>query len=212
MDHDDFDHSAAEGSKRDQMALRRKRRRRKSKHQDKGALAWLRGPGGARAILAGIAVAALGYGAVTWQSTMAVTKGYLGISTGTPKAQVRYALGKPAENETEATWHIAEQGLRLRVSFGQGDGVKAISCRQDPDRIQSCPQVLGIAVGSAEQDLVRRLGPASSEGFLGEDKLMVYPGLGYTFRLRRGLVEEITFHGSVSASAALYQVFWRLLP
>lgn len=195
------------------MALRKKKRRRKSKSAEKGLNGWLRGPRGARAIFVTMVLATAIYAANTFNTLRIATQSYGHLRFGMTLAEVRYALGHPAADKaTGQHWAYAQDGVNLALDFDSSARLTAVNCNQAQDSLRQCPEVLGLRIGSSEALVRRRLGAPEAEQYSGTGKVMRYPGLGLEFRLRRETVEEITKSAPGDFAGTLRHAMWMLLP
>jgi hypothetical protein len=195
------------------MALRKQKRRRKSKTAEKGFSGWLRGPRGARAIFLAMSLAAAIYLASTYREVRAATQSFGQLRLGMTKDEVRYALGSPdADKAAGQRWDYLHDGVTLALSFDRAERLNSANCSQIEDSLRNCPEVLGLRIGSSEAAVRRRLGAPASEHFAGTDKMMRYPGLGLEFTLRRQMVDEISKSTPGTFAETLRHAMWMLLP
>lgn len=202
-----------EGSSTGDMALRKQKRRRKSKTAEKGLSGWLRGARGARAIFIAMNLTAAIYAATIFNEVRNTSQSFGQLRIGMAMAQVRYALGhSAADTATGQHWNYTHDGVSFALDFDKTARLSGVNCRQSEASLRNCPEVLGLHIGSSEAAVRRRLGAPAAEHFAGTDKVMRYPGLGLEFTLRREMVEEITKTAPGAFAERLRHAMWMLLP
>ncbi len=129
------------------------------------------------------------------------------------QAEARYMMGAPtAGGEADKDWHYDERGSLFHLRFdGTGRLISSV-CSEQGVAEQSCPDVLGIRVGTNERDLVLRLGAPERASFEGADKVMHYPGLGVIFRLRRGYVISVQHNVAHFSPGLIGKALWAMVP
>lgn len=196
--------------------VERRRRRRRSREKtliNLGRFRWIRDP------LTGIVVfwTMLGIGAlyvafmfyVTWLSSFAFGKLTLDID----KDEVRYLLGAPpAGQEQKAVWEYRESGAYQRVRFDENGMLNSIFCAEYREDDAGCADILTIAIGSTEEQIYWQIGGPDQEFYDGNDKILIYDGMGLTFRLRRKLVIGIETHRRSGFLSFVPEALWMLVP
>lgn len=200
------DTTASPGSGRN-----RRKRRRKDSNRLYG-LEWLRSLAVGQIIFRGMWVVAFLYAASALYQVRTASYMYGPLMLGMTRSEARYVMGSPqaAESETQ-NWHFAEQGRIISVRFGQDNRVFSIACRHQGETALSCPDLIGIEIGSGEDQLWRRLGGAR-EAYRDTSKTMDYPDLNAAFRLEKLSVTQIKLTGPQHALSYLPVWLWGLVP
>ena len=189
----------------------RRKRRRKDSAQLYG-LEWLRSPAVGQIMTRSMLVVAILYAVTALYQVRTASFMYGPLMLGMNRSEARYVMGSPqtAESETQ-NWHFAERGRIISVGFGPDNRVFSIACRHQGETALSCPDLLGIEIGSGEGELWRRLGGAS-EAYRDNSKTMDYPELNAAFRLEKLSVNEIKLAGPQHALSYLSVWLWGLVP
>ena len=200
------DTTASSGSGRS-----RRKRRRKDPSQLRG-LEWLRSSAVDQIISRSMLAVAILYAASALYQVRTASYMYGPLMLGMNRSEARYVMGSPqaAESETQS-WHFAERGRIIAVRFGPDNRVFSIACQHQGETALSCPDLLGIEIGSAEGELWRRLGGAR-EAYRDNSKTMDYPELNAAFRLEKLSVNEIKLTGPQHALSYLSVWLWGLVP
>lgn len=140
-----------------------------------------------------------------------------GISVGMTAAEVRYALGNPAQDPSQGQpksreWRYSFERHTEVVTFDPAGRVARFSCRADNELLADCPEILGLHIGTSERDLLLRLGAPSKAELVGGEKVLEYPGAGLSFRLRKGGVVEISVAAAGGLRGQATQLAWLMLP
>lgn len=189
----------------------RRKRRRKDSTQLYG-LELLRSPAVGQIITRSMLVVAILYAAFALYQVRTASFMYGPLILGMSRSEARYVMGSPqaAESETQS-WHFSERGRIISVRFGQDNRVFSIACRHQGETALFCPDLLGIEIGSGEDQLWRRLG-GGREAYRDNIKTMDYPELNAAFRLERLSVNEIKLTGPQHALSYLTVWLWGLVP
>jgi hypothetical protein len=106
------------------------------------------------------------------------------------------------------------EGPSVTVEFDRpGGAVKEIACVALRVRTQpACPALLGVAVGSAEGDVIELLGAPTSSELSGVVKHLRYDDLGVRFTLEKGRVYILALrHAKPSASILIRRFLNRII-
>lgn len=189
----------------------RHKRRRKETSQLRG-LERLRSPAVGQILSRSMVVVAILYAVSALYQVRTASYMYGPLMLGMNRSEARYVMGSPqaAESDTQ-NWHFAERGRLISVGFGPDNRVFSIACRHQGEAALSCPDLLGIEIGSGEDQLWRRLGGAR-EAYRDNSKTMDYPELNAAFRLEKLSVNEIKLTGPQHALSYLPVWLWGLVP
>ena len=171
--------------------VRVKTRRRSQSHKNP-VVRWLRDARAPRVtMLTMVAVTIAYFGAILWQTRLGALV-YNGIVVGSAAADVRYIIGPPkAREDGDAVWiYPAGENSDLRISFADGSA-QSISC-SDPGISGACAGTMGLGMGSTEERVLQRLGAPARQRYIGDAKVIEYPGLGLSFELRQFRIHRIT--------------------
>lgn len=134
------------------------------------------------ALLAAVLIAYAGYLAYH------AARNYGAVPLGISRAEVRYLYGAPAMiDPADTMWRYASGGAVNSFRFGPDGALATVSCTVTDSR-GACPDVLGVAIGTGEDDVWSTLGTPAEQTFPADAKLLDYPGLGVRVLLRRGVV------------------------
>jgi hypothetical protein len=192
---------------------RRKRRGRSSSQREKGLAAVLRDSRfGKRLFVAMCLVTAIYCGTILYEARAAAL--YFGPTViGMDKNEARYMMGPPpAGQESQPLWTYLENGTRLSVRFGEDGGMKSVVCTEDEAAGGGCLSVLGLRIGTTEDRVWLKLGKPGRETYVGNDKIIYYDDLGFSFTLRRFQVQSIEVHKRESATSFVPRALWMMVP
>ncbi|MBW8785728.1 MAG: hypothetical protein JF593_14010 [Novosphingobium sp.] len=164
-----------------------------------------------RTIAAVMVLILIGYTAIIVSRVRTVAKAYGSVTIGMDQRQVRYVLGQPSAGDGGPLWKYDDNGMRLQLRFAPDGRLASVSCFQDEGAVEPCPGMLGVGVGSAEGDVLARLGRPDGERYEGDAKQMIYLGLGVVFRLRQGQVVLISHVRPAGGLPQWRQVAWLML-
>jgi hypothetical protein len=137
-----------------------------------------------------------------------------GLMLGGAAEEVRYLRGEPLRKSAMGKhWFYQEgPGATSVVRFGADGRVDAISCVQMEAVAGGCPEPMGIVLGTTEDRLINRLGPASDERFVEGGKQIYFAELGLMFTMREFRVAGITKVRRSGTLDFLPRLAWNLLP
>ena len=70
-------------------------------------------------------------------------------------------------------WTYSEgTGAQSVLRFAADNTLDSITCRGSSDAPESCPDVMGVAIGTPEDQLINRLGPPGSSRFIPNGKVI----------------------------------------
>lgn len=191
---------------------RYRRRRRRSRGR---AASPLRHPAVGRFAALVVAVLALADVAFTASALRGAALAYGLVGPGMSKDDVRYAMGAPA-SATDATgggvWTYRQGSGRYRVAFDPQGRLTRVSCTGDRLDSADCPDLLGLHLGTPEEQVWYALGAPDDQRYAGDAKLLAYRSLGVTFTLRRLQVVEISLAGGGGGLAYLSRLPRLLVP
>lgn len=174
---------------------RRRRRSRKARHSPFRHRSTGKIIAGVVSVLAVVDV--VGTVAALHASTVA----YGLVGPGMSRDDVRYAMGEPASRtQTQAggiDWLYRQGSGRFRVRFDSRGIFSRATCGSESADVSDCPEVLGLHLGTGEEQVWDALGAPERQGYAGDTKVIEYPSLGLGFGLRRLQVVQI----SLSADA-----------
>lgn len=174
-----------EASTNDRRSSRRRRSTAPKTWRDR-----LRAPAVTRTLHAVVAVAGVLYlaGGVFWFRDATVGVGPL--IKGMTEADVRYVQGPPTMQRRDPggavlwEWREPERLLHARFDGASGRLTEA-SCTDIAARGGSCPERLGLGVGTTEDAVWTVFGQPTRQAFANGDKTISYDDIGIEFGLRR---------------------------
>lgn len=136
------------------------------------------------------------------------------LFAGATSEEVLYLRGTPANQSSDQTiWTYAEgAGAQSVLRFAADNTLNSITCRGSSDAPEGCPDVMGVVLGTPEDQLINRLGPPGSSRFIPNGKVISYGDLGVAFIMREYRVQSITKVRRSGRFAYLPRVLWHLLP
>ncbi len=136
------------------------------------------------------------------------------LMLGMPREEVRYLRGEPSRISGQGRyWSYPEGAGGLTViRFADNGLVDTMSCVQLETVGTGCPAPMGVGLGTTEDRLVNRLGPANDERYIEGGKLMYYAELGLMFTMREFRVTGITKVPRSGNLAFLPRLGWNILP
>ena len=136
------------------------------------------------------------------------------LMLGSPPDEVRYLRGEPTRISADGKhWFYPEgPGTQGVIRFGADGRVDAMSCIQIEAVAAGCPAPMGVSLGTSEDQLVNRLGPANDERYIEGGKLMYYAELGLMFTMREFRVTGVTKVQRTGRLAFLPRLIWNMLP
>lgn len=194
-------------------AQRKRLMKKRRKEASKGLLSWLRGAEGGRAVMLLMAVSTAALAMIRGEELRQALHDFGGISIGMTASEVRYALGSPRQELSQARqWRYNNTTHNELVTFGADGRVQRYSCSEEGAILVGCAEVLGLHIGTTERDLLLRFGGPDEIRLTGADKLLEYKGVGLDFRLRQGEVIEIAVVPAGGILSIVRQLVWMLLP
>jgi hypothetical protein len=141
---------------------------------------------------------------------------YAGMRLGMTRDEVRYIKGLPPNIVTDdkegpwqsfgilksselpkgktvndyPLWSYEGNNHYLHVAFGNGKTVSSIACFSI-DRIYRCPSIGGVADGTSEAELLRKLGAPSTSQISDQTKSVTYEDIGVEFKLEQEKVYRL---------------------
>ena len=196
-----------------QVAGQRRKRKRRLGHPDRkppGKIATSR----FGSIVFGLMVVGLlGYCGLILRDVRNASRVFGPYALGMPQADVRYRFGQPAGTGLgSGVWSYVNAGSRISLRFGSDGRLTNLTCFQERVYEGPCPNELGVGIGTTESELTRLLGPADTERYDREDKIVRYHGLGLMLRMRQLRVVEVRRSPAASTSGMLKIALWRMLP
>lgn len=188
-------------------AYRLKRRRVRLRGEPRAVRDRRRG----RMIAAVMLVVALVYGGLVVWKHQRVMRDQGSLAMGAAARDVRYQLGEPTR-QAGSVWTYVRAGHAQMLFFDAAGRLDRASCTARIDADQPCPSVFSVGIASEESEMRDSLGRPDREVLVGEDKVAVYAGLGYAFRLHRGAVVRIDHQLAVPSAAFWRQLLWALIP
>jgi hypothetical protein len=136
------------------------------------------------------------------------------LQIGVPVQEVRYLRGEPQTISPDGkVWTYPEgPAAQGTVRFGADGQVEEISCIQVESVAAGCSEPMGVALGTSEDWLVNRLGPATSERYQAGGKQMVFADLGLIFEMREFKVVGIRKIRRSGKLSFLPRLAWNMLP
>lgn len=136
------------------------------------------------------------------------------LMLGVPREEVRYLRGEPSHVSAEGKYWLYPEGAggRTVIHFGDDGLVDTMSCVQLEPAATGCPTPMGVGLGTTEDRLVNRLGPANDERYIEGGKLMYYAEFGLMFTMREFRVTGITKVERSGRLAFLPRLVWNILP
>ncbi len=192
--------------------LRRRRRTKHLRRTESGWRGFLRSRACGRVIAGAMAGLALGYaGWVTYRLDQ--TAGAFGpMPLGASLAEARQRLGAAGVVAARGDVIYETGGARWLLAFDPLTGLHAITCTSGAVAPQSCPAVLGLAIGSSEGALRLRLGAPDALRVIGGERVLDYAAIGFSLHLRQGQVAQIDHHAGAGGPAWWRQLGWLLIP
>lgn len=192
------------------------RRKRRTKHRRKELTRlqlFLRGRGLTYSIFAFMVLVSAIYGYVV-AGPLFVARQKLGlVHIGMAQSEVLYVLGKPtAQSADNQTWTYSNQGRIEEYRFDPVGKVEVIACSVPQQSVEMCPATMGLGVGSSEEAITRRLGPADRATYAGTLKRLNYDGVGLEFDIVHGEAKSVRLAKTEDASGMFRQTVWTLLP
>lgn len=191
-------------------ASRSGRRRRSTSKNATG----IKSPRFGRNLLWGVVSASLLVGAYTAHQMRLASHLFGTLYAGATSEEVLYLRGSPAiRSEDQTLWTYSEgAGAHSVLRFSADNTLKSITCTGSADAPESCPDVMGVVLGTPEDRLINRLGPPDSSRFVPNGKVISYGDLGVAFSMREYRVQSITKVRRGGRFAYLPRVLWHLLP
>lgn len=189
-------------------AGRRKRRRRKEDDT------WLKSAAAGRQIFWGVTALAILAAAYTTHKFRHASLLSGGLMVGDPSEQVTYLYGPPAQRSADGkVWYYRPGSGTIRVIRFDDNGRMAVdSCFAEDRESFGCGTVMGQGIGTAEDHLINRIGPPTSQTFSKGGKILNYSDLGLNFTMREFMVVGITKSQRSGRTGFLPRVAWYLLP
>lgn len=192
----------------------RKRRSRSARRS--GALPILADPRFGRWLLLAMIAAAIAYaGSALWTARM-LANTYSGLVLGMPRADVRYFMGPPPEPargaDSAPVWTYRADTATTRVHFDGAGRISRIACSDEQASVSTCPDTMGLGLGTAEDVIWSRLGAPTEQSYAGDTKLLYYRDLGLQFALRRFQVVGIALGSRPSRLSYLPRAARLMLP
>lgn len=133
---------------------------------------------------------------------------------GAPREEVRYLRGEPSRITRDGSYWIYPEGAGTQsvIQFGDDGLIRAITCLQLEVASTGCPAPMGVGIGTTEDRLINRLGPANDERYIEGGKQMYYAELGLMFTMREFRVTAITKVPRSGRLAFLPRLLWNILP
>lgn len=136
------------------------------------------------------------------------------LMPGMTEAEVRYLRNAPPTvTRGGLTWIYPDSDTgHSVVRFSPGMNVRSISCFGVAGLPTGCTDILGVTLGTTEDNLVNRIGPPSSTTFIPNGKILVFNDLGLAFTMREYRVASITKFQRSGRLGFLPRAAWFLLP
>ncbi len=136
------------------------------------------------------------------------------LMLGVPPEEVRYLRGAPARISADGKHWLYPEGPGAQgvIRFGADGRVDAMSCMQIEVVAAGCPAPMGVSLGTTEDHLVNRLGPANDQRYIEGGKQMYYADLGLMFTMQEFRVAGITKVERTGRLSFLPRLVWNMLP
>ena len=136
------------------------------------------------------------------------------VQIGAPQAEVAYLYGQPPRTEANGAKWLYPVGAdaELAINFDADRAILSMDCIAHSATAFGCPTVAGIGLGTPEDQLLNRLGPASSQTYIPNGKTLTFDDMGVTFTLHQFRVTGYSKVRRTSRIAYLSRVAWNLLP
>lgn len=160
-----------------------------------------------------MSVVLLVYCGLIWLQVKEAAESLGPYKLGMTEADARYQFGEPKVSRAAADiWIYANAGSQLSLRFAADGRLDRVTCIQQGTFDGSCPQELGVGIGSTEDDLIRQFGPPDAMRYDRDEKLARYGALGLTVRLRKLQVVGIEHTRATSTAGMITLALWRMLP
>lgn len=143
------------------------------------------------------------------------TSGYGAAQPGMTRDETRYMFGPPPPGSgggRAALWRYRDGPAMTSMRFDETGRIAAAGCTDTTGGQTGCPGVLGVTIGSGEDQVADLLGAPERVAYSGNSKVIVYPDLGLRFQLRRYAVSAIQSERRTSRFSYLPRAIRMLLP
>ncbi len=193
----------------DEAAFRRKRRR---KHEEKGAVAYFHSRMARLHMASAVGLLLMGFVGTQYYGLQRAGQAYAGISLGMPKIALQEIRGVPeGGNAAGDDWLYSSGPAQVLARFNNGS-ISEVRCVVSDQSMVGCPSVLGVGSGASQAEVFAAFGVPDSKVTAGAEQVLVYRGMGYSFRLRDGAVTGVILQQPQGGFSLLRTLGYRLIP